>query len=245
MGIQYGNRKGIGYGGSGGGGGIIPIAPLLWYDAADFSTFIINGGNVSQWNNKGKITLNLSQATASLQPAYNTQQINGLPTVEFDGLDDKLESPSTGLLPSGNPTFTLFLVAKLNVTSFTSRLWGWGITGANNSVHLAMLAAGTRWDASFFSNDYILISPLATTLPTLLTWKYDSGINTSTVFINQSAVTPATNIHGANSIPTPTTFSIGHFLTTMDGVIAEYFLYDQLLSIPQINQVQNYLTNKW
>lgn len=226
----------------------IPL-PTLWYDIVDISTLTFSGPNVTNVADKGSLGLDVSQSTVGLQPLYNIQQINGLPTVEFDGVDDVLETVSTGLLPSGNPSFTAFCILKLNILGSFERCWGWGISGLNNSAHFAKLdgAQGNRWDFSFFANDYVIVTPGGAITPTLLIWSYEDGfIRKSTALINNSSTFPTSHSHpSVPHIPTPTTFSLGRFLTTMDGAIGEYILYNQLLSLPTIQLVESYLSNKW
>ena len=62
-------------------------ALALWLDGADSSTITLNGSTVSQWNDKSGNNRNVSQATASNQPAYQATGLNGRPTMNFDGAD--------------------------------------------------------------------------------------------------------------------------------------------------------------
>jgi hypothetical protein len=63
----------------------------LWLDGSDASTITLNSGNVSQWNDKSGNGRNFSQASAAAQPAYTANQLNGLPALIFDGVDDFLD----------------------------------------------------------------------------------------------------------------------------------------------------------
>lgn len=55
----------------------------LWLDANDASTITLNGGNVSQWNDKSGRNNHVSNAEAATQPAYLTTGWNNKPTVSF------------------------------------------------------------------------------------------------------------------------------------------------------------------
>jgi hypothetical protein len=55
----------------------------LWLDAADSSTITLNGGNVSQWDDKSGNGNHVSNATAATQPAYLATGWNGKPTLSF------------------------------------------------------------------------------------------------------------------------------------------------------------------
>jgi hypothetical protein len=63
----------------------------LWLDGSDTTTITLNSGNVSQWNDKSGNGRNFSQSTATAQPAYTANQLNGLPALIFDGVDDFLD----------------------------------------------------------------------------------------------------------------------------------------------------------
>jgi hypothetical protein len=64
---------------------------LAWYDAADTASISIATG-VSQWSDKSGGGRHLVQSVGSQQPAYETNGLNNLPTVAFDGSNDSLRS---------------------------------------------------------------------------------------------------------------------------------------------------------
>ena len=64
----------------------------LWLDAADASTITLNGSNVSQWDDKSGNGKHVSQGEATLQPQYDSFQLNSLSTISF--VDDILGTSS-------------------------------------------------------------------------------------------------------------------------------------------------------
>ncbi|MFM6022262.1 MAG: hypothetical protein ACKPER_04955, partial [Dolichospermum sp.] len=84
------------------------MSTALWLDAADSSTIILNGSTVSQWNDKSGNGRNAIQATATNQPAYTANGLNGKPVLTFDGINDFLVS-STGTY---GPNVSIFAVAR-------------------------------------------------------------------------------------------------------------------------------------
>ena len=70
----------------------------LWLDAADVNTITLNGANVSQWNDKSGNNRNVSQTTASRQPAFVANSLNNNPIIAFDGTDDTLVNPGAALI---------------------------------------------------------------------------------------------------------------------------------------------------
>ena len=77
----------------------------LWLRSDDLVT---SGSNVTTWNNKVNSNKNAGQSTATKQPTLQTNQINGLSAVRFDGTDDCLTISSFDLTAE----VTVFLVAK-------------------------------------------------------------------------------------------------------------------------------------
>jgi hypothetical protein len=74
-----------------------------------FITGISNGAGVGTWSDRAG-SLDYSQGTSGEQPTYTTNSINGQPSVNFDGSNDKLRCTDTLL----NANFALFTIAKVN-----------------------------------------------------------------------------------------------------------------------------------
>lgn len=74
------------------------ITTALWLDAADASTITLNGGNVSQWNDKSGNGRHATQATAANQPTYSATNFPGsLPGLLFDGSNDVMDVSTTAM----------------------------------------------------------------------------------------------------------------------------------------------------
>ncbi|MGB1373635.1 MAG: hypothetical protein ACPG6R_10975 [Aequoribacter sp.] len=56
---------------------------------------------VTGWTGTGSGAISLSQDTGSIQPLYRTAGVNGLPSVQFDGVDDYLGTSGGFNLPPG------------------------------------------------------------------------------------------------------------------------------------------------
>lgn len=72
----------------------------LWLDATDSSSITLNGGNVSEWADKSPEGNDATQGVAAEQPLYQSNSINGLSAVVFDGSDDFLDALIPGLADS-------------------------------------------------------------------------------------------------------------------------------------------------
>lgn len=69
------------------------------------------GGKVSQWADQSGNNNHLTQGSASARPTYVANEINGYGAVQFDGIDDYLQSPSFTL----NQPETVFIIYKTPV----------------------------------------------------------------------------------------------------------------------------------
>jgi len=65
----------------------------LWLDATDTDTITLNGSNVSQWGDKSNNNRHAAQSTATKQPVYAPNVINGKACVVGDDTDDVLFGP--------------------------------------------------------------------------------------------------------------------------------------------------------
>lgn len=78
-----------------------PFTPLAltalrgWYESDSGTTVVVG---VSQWNDKSGLGNHLLQATGGAQPLLVPAQINGLPAIVFDGVDDFMRAVIVGLV---------------------------------------------------------------------------------------------------------------------------------------------------
>jgi len=99
--------------------GLQPVSgSAVWYDANDASTFTYSSSNIiSQWSDKSGNARHATQTTVASQPTRETNIINGLPVVRFDGSNDFLDFTN---IFNGDKTFTIFWVLRpRNVSSGT------------------------------------------------------------------------------------------------------------------------------
>lgn len=97
---------------------VAPAAPssfagLFLHVAADEIVGLVDGDPVATWSDLSGDGNDLAQATASLQPSYQTAEVNGLPAVRFAG--DYLASAAFASAIS--QPVTIFVVAKLSASS--------------------------------------------------------------------------------------------------------------------------------
>lgn len=85
------------------------IPGLFCWTPSTSITGLSDGQAVSSWPDLSGYNHDLDQATGTKQPTYQTNELNGLPVVRFDGSDDFLRSDMGETYEQPN---TIFLVAK-------------------------------------------------------------------------------------------------------------------------------------
>ncbi len=88
-----------------------------WYDATTYTP-----GN---WPDASGNTRTATQPTGSKQPSFNAAQINGLPSVHADGVDDDLTLTFPVVAPATTPFFR-FAIARVNTWTVNNQLIGGG-----------------------------------------------------------------------------------------------------------------------
>lgn len=93
----------------------------LWLDASQING-LNDGDPVSTWIDLSGNGNDVTQATASKKPTYQTSEINGKPCLRFDGVDDFLINT---LFIAAQP-LTILCVSKLTVGKTYSRMFDGG-----------------------------------------------------------------------------------------------------------------------
>lgn len=88
----------------------------IWLDANSLG--LINNTPVSNWTDLSSNLNSANQASTAFQPIFKTNQINGLPSIEFDGTNDRLVFPSA-VNTSGT---TIFLVTNSTKQDYSTIL---------------------------------------------------------------------------------------------------------------------------
>jgi len=219
----------------------------LWLDAADTGTITESGGAVSVWADKSGGGNNATQGNGANKPTTGTRTINGLNALDFNGSSSSMVLGS-GLLSVPSSDNTMFIVAAMDVV--TSAVNGYrlltAVTGGNSTRYGIIVNRGGT-DKIEFINSNSSFSPVAQTETidtnanifgqrhedTTLTCLYD-GLSGTGASSDALDVLAAINIGSSND-------TIGFF----DGLISEVLIYERAFSDAEINQVGNYLQNKW
>jgi len=193
-------------------------------------------GAVSAWANQGYASNNLSMGTAGLRPLYTANLLNGLPGVQFDGVDDRMDFASL----VSDTTATIFLVVS-------------GATPNNNGVNACLVTldklvvvmndpnTADGWGA--FVNTNVTSGVVLNAAGHVLS-------NVSRAFNDQDLVTDGVLVHKTNgtSFPARGGSAIGNYVTGGQPTFVtfhRFMLYDRALSVNERKAVEQYLGHRY
>jgi hypothetical protein len=204
------------------------ITTTLWLDAADSSTVILNGSNVSRWDDKSGNGRNVSQNDANRQPTYNVNSLNGLAGINWGSTNNTRGLSTTSSLVAAQ----VFAVADYDGTDpfqeFASLFAG------DPSFYRPIFTAnnGTNWLFNVPNHLNGAASSSETALPTI-----------SSPFIVRNATN---NTSSANRTVTyigaDTAFTSNR---GWRGKIYEVIVIDSFLSSANTQLIEGYLAHKW
>jgi len=216
----------------------------LWIDPSDSGTITESANKVSQINDKSGNGNHAVQGTSSFQPLTSTNTINGLNTLTFDGLDDRMNIPNTGIAN----TYSFFAVVNSLNSSGGVRGYIFGRGGASPQYD----GIGRLGSADFpvdrffvFNATQIVSKDSPVVLPGVETL-YEYSRDNTAISINVADTTPATGTMAVSYVNS--SFIIGtrpDILGFTDGYFGEMLLYDKILNATERNLIITYLKNKW
>ena len=219
-------------------GGFRPnkIAGLqLWLDANDASTLFQdaakttaagNGDVVGAWAYKSGQVNDVTQATTAKKALYKLNQINGLPALDFDGLDDFL-----GSLTDINQPLTICMVArnaKINSVAVAGGL------ATSSGVSMGVLSKPFLSASTAFQSTELAASARV----------FIGVINGASSNIRINGVDTLSDA-GLDNF---TDLAIGSFSQGSDSwadLIAEVCIYNSALALASILQIEKYFNGKW
>jgi hypothetical protein len=225
-----------------------PVSGMsVWYDASDASTFTYSSSNIiSQWADKSGNSRNATQGTTSQQPTRQTNVINGLPVVRFDGSNDYLEF--TNIFQS-DTSFTVFWVLRpVAVSTGYKPSFGF-LSNAPDSDYGALhyinasaqgasypFAGGLGW--SFYDNSNTYTANTAYSMQFIAdgsTWKvFRNGTQEGGTNVGSNPNYAKTWIAAQNN---PIRFSQFDF--------GEILIYNTALNSTDVAANRSYLSTKW
>lgn len=211
-------------------GGVDPTNLEIWYDADDIGTLFQNtacttpvtgdGQAVQCWQDKSASGNN---ATGTNNPTYQTNEFNGMPVIRFDGTNDALDF-GTGL----TNIRTVFIVNK------------------SDSNNHQMLLGHTTTQDWYTNNGTLLATGTASSDLLSGTWRVNRTAESDPANYNQSgqySLYSVTTLGGVDADHIASDRKVaGRFF---QGDIVELIVYSRVLSSTEVQDVENYLYNKW
>jgi hypothetical protein len=225
-----------------------------WNTGEPFTENISDLTGVRIWKDKSGNGYDATQATSANRPTYRTNQVNGKPTINFDGSNDVLLSPSGafGILRnvSGASIFVVYK-ASTDLTIQAPIL----ITTNASTIRLDLRKnASNLFATSGRTLDADTAESIASTTTNvgnyiLQSVKYDYQNTLQEQYLNNTLegqnLTFQTS--GNTSDTNSAYISIGAFATSnyLNGAIAEIIVFNKTLSTAEFNNVNIYLMAKW
>lgn len=101
---------------------------------ARFITGVSDGAALSTWSSRSVATINATQGTGSSQPTYRASQINGLPSVQFDGNGDFMQLDAAALSLTNNIAGAFACVVGYHLGSGDNEQIGLWISTPTNTL---------------------------------------------------------------------------------------------------------------
>lgn len=214
----------------------------IWLDAYQMSA--TNGQAIQTWSDFSGNGTNANQIIGANRPSYKTNSINGMPAMDFDGVDDYMFIDANAVLNSNQSThFVVYEKSTLNAGN--NMIFNMGFSEASNLIYTY---ATPSYVGSYIKNSSNATRQFAqgtssTNLIASYTW--DGSLGTYKGFLN--GVTKAATTNAANSATGNTITRIGSFNTNyrFNGDIAEIIYYTSILNSAERNIVENYLSAKY
>ncbi|HWN09733.1 MAG TPA: fibronectin type III domain-containing protein [Pyrinomonadaceae bacterium] len=206
---------------------------------------------VSSWADQSGNGRHASQATLGSRPIYRAGDLNGNPTLEFNGSSDFL---TFNLPVNGETEMTIFLVAKntevqaAGASEAERAALFWNETASWGTIYLSPFQATIpfRFGTTQSGNRFIYTRPASIAGA----WSITTAVKSNTVdylFVNGAQVMIQTGrlptIAGCQAVG-----NIGrgyNFNTYFYGKYAEILIYFRALTVLEREQVENYLAEKY
>jgi hypothetical protein len=210
------------------------IAGCVCWLKADAIVGLADGDPVASWEDQAS-TNDFVQATAGYKPVYKTNIVSGMPVVRFDGSDDFLSTSANIFVDNSN--FTIFMVHKDACYGRGNGLSSWsGLLGAA-SAWVATTVPGT--DSFSVYGDSIAggfgISAI--------TFSQGSSLERFVGNVSQGTVAPGSTLRAGGG--TTDYLGMNYDSAYTAGDIAEFIVYNSVLSESDRTSVYAYLTEKY
>ena len=221
---------------------------VLWLDANAIED-LDDGEAVAQWDDLSGNYNHAGQTDEARQPTYVVSGLDGMPVVQFDGIDDWMYASLDSIEFAAT---TLFAVTRVNSLAASSpdtggRVYIVAFAVSGSGWHTTEFKStngnwrGRTWDgtgkwvqgSAVVDNDWKLLSLTSENDDVIDFWEegdWKGSTPVGTMLTGQDILAI-----GANGVPSG----------FLNGDIAEILIYDQALSDGEREAVEQYLSSKW
>jgi len=227
------------------------ITTALWLDAADSDTITLNGGNVSQWDDKSGNLRHISQGTSAAQPGYTSDE-----SVNFDGSDDHLFRTDAFMYAAGQSH--VFAVVTPDTVATNNYLFAEGSSTDNDTIYSLIVMQETtastcagfiRNDAAvtLASQDSAALSGAWVASEKMLIAAQDTGSNYGR---RKNGGTATSDSYSRSGSLTANRFAIGgllraSFAVPMNVKVHEFIVLTSAPTTDERQKIEGYLAWKW
>jgi len=222
----------------------IPTTDLYQWLKADAIEGLADGDPVSSWLDSSGNNKDATQGTGTNQPSYQTNEINGLPVVRFDGTDNFFTMPSMAALTAAE-YFIVIRLVQATPDPANAGLWDIGSDTANPTI-FPFVGDGKIYDQFGTTSRKTTADPT----PSFQSWNiysvYSAANDWTNFFNGTQLFTTGTNTVGFSATPTlgkSGGHGVGDFY--LQGDVPEVIGYSAKLSADDRALVLSYLTTKY
>ncbi|MGH7571860.1 MAG: hypothetical protein ACREMK_08475 [Gemmatimonadota bacterium] len=233
-----------------GSGGEPAPGYVAWFKG-DGITGLNDGDPVATWDDSGTNNQDANQSTSSMRPVYKTNIVGGKPGVRFDGVDDRLVSPSSSDVWGLTNHFTVFAVVRLDPNPGTGDHDVVGSSAFASTLDLIARRndSNSNWLAYSSSPDGSRNSDLVLTRGTwyVLTWRLRANPPKHLqIRLNKVYRLNDTGYAGIGTAPWPAAIGARqNGGSPFKGEIAEIIFYTSSLGDADMEATEDYLLAKY
>jgi len=213
-----------------------------------------DGNSISSWNDinvRSNPKINVLQSNTSFQPTFKQNGINGLPSINFNGVNQILLNTTATPLPLNDKNYSFVLVWRANSTN---------VPGGQILMSQSNNAAQVNDMASFFvtssvygfagnSNDYLPTTVIPNTnYVSIFTINNNLSTNNISLYTNSNTAVTGSTSNPSALVLGALRFSIGARIDSVQffgGLISEAIVFDRTLKPDEVRAINNYLGKKY
>lgn len=230
----------------------------LWLKAYEI-TGLSDGDPVTTWEDSHTSNNDFTQATAAKKPTYQTNEINGLAVVRFDGTDDILTAANFLSATAGTVfavvrltsaiTYDKYIIGSADEAGAGSSYWGLSPADAAGFPFSKIQTRISGGTANVIDGS----TTISAAAVYLMMWRSTDTAYTLRVDGNEETVTArsgADNGVWLGDVPGRDNFTLGALKWNAEygylkGDLGELVMYDTALSAGNISSVETYLNGRW